>query len=302
MKRRKVFPGEVHHVYQRTVGGVLVFYSASDYLVFFTLFCTIAKRSGVRILALCPMVDHLHHVCVVNGQRQLSDFVKVYTQEFAKIWNRSRGRKGSLFHPRFGSAPKIGGKKVRTALAYNDNNPVERKLVEKAEEYRWNFLSYATGETPWSAPVDKDKISRPMQLAMEEMSRLYNLGKYLGYRQLERWSKRLKQSEFQQLIDYIITLWNILDYDEAASYYGSFDKMIRAIHDNTGSEWDIHEEIDPYSDAVYADCTRILLQGGYIKDVNQIPSLPDERKYALLELLQSRTVAKRRQLYKYLHL
>ena len=47
MKTRKVYPGEVHHVCQQTIDGVLVFYSVSDYLVFFTIYCTVARRLGV---------------------------------------------------------------------------------------------------------------------------------------------------------------------------------------------------------------------------------------------------------------
>ena len=67
MKTRKVYPGEVHHVCQQTVDGVLVFYSVSDYLVFFTIYCTVARRLGVKVLALCPMVDHTHNVVIVRN-------------------------------------------------------------------------------------------------------------------------------------------------------------------------------------------------------------------------------------------
>ena len=68
MKTRKVYPGQVHHVCQQTVGGVVVFYTLSDYLVYFTIFCTVARRYGLKVLALCPMVDHTHSVVVVPEQ------------------------------------------------------------------------------------------------------------------------------------------------------------------------------------------------------------------------------------------
>ena len=47
MKKRKVYPGEVHHVCQQTIGGVLVFYCTADYLVFFTIYCTVARRMAL---------------------------------------------------------------------------------------------------------------------------------------------------------------------------------------------------------------------------------------------------------------
>jgi len=61
--KRRVAEGEVHHIYQKTKGGVVIFYSLRDYLVYFTIFCTLAERMDVTVLALCPMPDHLHSAC-----------------------------------------------------------------------------------------------------------------------------------------------------------------------------------------------------------------------------------------------
>ena len=42
-RKRKFFAGEYLHVYQRTIGGVNIFYDRIDRLVFFTIFATICK-------------------------------------------------------------------------------------------------------------------------------------------------------------------------------------------------------------------------------------------------------------------
>lgn len=302
MKTRKVYPGEVHHVCQQTVDGVLVFYTVSDYLVFFTIYCTVARRLGVKVLALCPMVDHTHNVVIVRNEPMLSRFVQQYTHLFSREWNASRGRKGPLFKHRYMSSVKLGNKQVKTTINYNNNNPVERKLVERAEEYRWNFLRYAREVCPFSEPFSMSEKPLMFRNILKEVKRIHAGDGYLRYCQLERWKKKLKPGEMQQLADYVVRLWNVIDYDEAVSYYGDFETMLHSFHDNTGSDYDIREDRNNYSDAVYKDCTQLLLREGLIQHPNEIPSLPTERKKDLVELLHYRTNARPRQIEKYLHL
>ena len=61
---------------------------------------------------------------------------------YVKEFNARTGRSGALFDPRYGSAMKKDGKKIRSAIAYLFNNAVEKHLCKKAEDYKWNFLSY----------------------------------------------------------------------------------------------------------------------------------------------------------------
>ena len=300
--KRKAAAGEVHHIYQKTRGGVLLFYSLRDYLVYFTIYCTIAEKMDVTVLALCPMPDHLHSACRFMSTEQMVKFVQQYTRIFAKEWNRSRRRKGSLIQEHFGSSAKLGNKSVRTTLNYNYNNPVERKIVINAEDYRWNFLKYFRSRNPFSSPLDESTASHKLRDALKDVRAIYKKGEWVHYSQLDAWMKGLSADEIQQLADYIITTWNVIDYIGAISYYGDFDAMIRSFHDNTGSEYDIREDKDNYSDAVYKDCTQILIRGGYISSVREIPGMFFEKKIELYHLLQNRTAAKPKQIKKYLHL
>lgn len=302
MKKRIVYSREVHHVYQRTRNRGLVFYSVHDYLVFFTIYCSQARKRGVEVLSLCPMPDHIHQTLVAKSPIQLAEFIQTYAHLFAWEWNRNRKKKGYLFQHPFGSAAKLGNKQIRTTLAYTNNNPVERKITEKAEEYRWTFLSYYKDKSPFSYPLRTSQAKGYMRCVLQEVKRCFEEGNYLRYTQLERWEKHLSAREWQQLTDYIIGLWNVIDYEQAISYYGSYNVMIRAFHDNTGSEFEIKEDRDNYSDAVYADCTRILLSEGLIHRLADIPALPDDRKRDLFAFLQPRTSARPKQIKKYLHL
>ena len=59
--RYRVFKaGALHHIYQRTYDGYLIFYSVRDFLVFFTLLCTTARKYKITVLGLCLMYDHIH--------------------------------------------------------------------------------------------------------------------------------------------------------------------------------------------------------------------------------------------------
>lgn len=302
MKKRKVYAGEVHHVYQKTVKGGLIFYSVHDYLVFFTIFCSQAQKRGVRVLALCPMVDHIHQVLVVDNYLQLAGFEQSYSHLFALEWNQKRHKKGFLFKHPYGSAVKLGNKQVRTVLAYCNNNPVERKLSEKAEDYRWTFLSYYRDRHPYSLHINPVNAKGYLRYALQEARKSAALGNYLHYSQLERWEKHLSAQEWLQLQDYIIGLWNTIEYSQAFAYYSSFGSMLRAFHDNTGSEYDIKEDRDNYSDEVYSDCTRILLSEGLIHHTSDIPTLSEERKNTLFQFLLQRTSARPKQVRKYLHM
>ena len=247
------------------------------------------------------MPDHLHQVIRAARPRQTAVFVQTVTRLFALEWNRVRGRKGPLFRHSFGSAAKLGEKQVRTALAYCNNNPVERKLSHRAEDYRWTFLRYGETPHPYSAPLNISRCSAGLKAALTEARRQRAEGDWVHYGQLRRWERTLTTLEWMQLVDELVAMWNIIDYDAAAAYYGSFPAMLRAFGDNTGSEYDIREQRDPYSDAVYADCTRVLLQEGLVRDPGRIPVLPPEQKARCYRLLRRRTAARPGQIGKFLH-
>ena len=302
MKKRRIYAGEAHHVYQRTKDRGLIFYSVNDYLVFFTIVCTQARLREIEILSLCPMPDHIHLVLVVRSKAQLAVFVQTYAHLFATEWNRRRKKKGHFFSHPFDSAAKLGSKQVRTTLAYSNNNPVERKITERCEQYRWTFLPYYKNKSPYSLPINLSRANSRMRSILKEIDTRYQEGRYLNYAQLERWEKRLSSQEWMQVTDYIIGRWNIIDYEQAVSYSGDFETMIRSFHDNTGSEYEIKEDRDKYSDAVYADCSRIALSEGLVHRLEAIPALPDSQKERIYELLLQRTSARPRQIRKYLWL
>lgn len=64
----------INHCYQRGADGIVLFYSVSDHLVYFTTYCLLAKKHNVKVLSLCQMPDHVHDTVVVKKVEQLSCF------------------------------------------------------------------------------------------------------------------------------------------------------------------------------------------------------------------------------------
>ena len=301
--RNRVFRvGALHHIYQRTIDGYLIFYDKRDFLVFFTLFCTVARKYNIQVLGICLMYDHIHVLVKASSKADLSAFVREYTCRFSRKRNVRYQRKGDFFRHRFGSAPKSDEKKARTAIAYLYNNPVEKKLCGKAEEFQWDFLDYARSDHPFSSPLRMRKASQAMRRAISEVRSLRESDIPLEYEFIERIIKNLSASEIRQLTDYIIVQYNCIDYQEVTSYYENFEALLMAIHSNTGSEYQIKEEIALESDTIYKRMSAAVRKMTSYQDMKEVLSLPDREKRRIAWILSAETGASPRQISKFLHL
>lgn len=301
--RKRIFKvGALHHIYQRTIDGYLIFYDKRDFLVFFTLFCTVARKYNIRVLGICLMYDHIHVLVKASCKADMSAFVRDYTCRFARLRNIRYQRKGDFFRHRFGSAPKVDDKKARTAIAYLYNNPVEKKLCGKAEEFQWNFLDYSRNDHPFSEPFRVRSARQAMRRAVTEVRSLRESDTPLGYEFIERIIKDLSAGEIRQLTDYIIVQYNCVDYQDLSSYYEDYETLLTAIHSNTGSEYQIREEIWPDSDATFKRMSAIVRKMTSYKDMKDVLSLPDVEKRRLAWILSAETGASPRQISKFLHL
>lgn len=297
IRRRRFVSGEVNNVYQRTRNGFNIFYDLEDYLVYFTIFSVSARKYDVVVLGLCLMIDHLHMLLRAEQRVTLSEFVRQVTSVFVMEYNASSGRKGPLFSHRFGSAPKMGLKKIRTAIAYLYNNPVEKMLCEMVQDYRWNFLKYISPVKSFSV---RDTASRRLQKAMSEVYASFSLNKHLTYVQLARIIKGLTLNEREILADYIIRTYNPIDHDELIRYYGSYEKLLIALNSNTGAEFDVREKYTPHSDEYYGRLGNYIRQNTSIDYLRKVIMLPDSEKLKLCDRMIS--LAPKSLIYKFLHM
>ena len=301
--RQRIFKvGAIHHVYQRTIEGYLIFYDKRDFLVLFTLICTTARKYNIKVLGICLMYDHIHLLVKASSKSDLSSFVRDYTCRFSRLRNIRYRRKGDFFRHRYGSAPKVDEKKARTAIAYLYNNPVEKKLCGKAEEFQWNFLNYSKNTHPFSEPLELRSASRTMRRAVAEVRMLRESDTPLGYDVIDRLIKNLSVREIKQLTDYTIVQYNCVDYQDLSSYYEDFETLLIAVHSNTGSEYQIKEEVTPGSDTIFVRMSTTVKKMTLYKDMKDVLVLPEIEKRRIAWILSAETGASPRQISKFLQL
>lgn len=295
-------PGGCLHVYQRSVKGFNLFYDLEDFLVFYTIVSVLAKVHGVVLMEMCLMIDHVHLLMMAESIDDVSAYVRHYTSVFVLESNNDIGRSGPLFHKSFGSAPKKGSKKIRSAIVYVGNNPVEKKLCTRAEKYRWNFLSYLKDDFPFSKPIPYEKRSRPLRRATQEVNCMKASNRYLTYTQVRRLLGSLSDEERAYLTDYIITCYYPFDKQVLLSFYEDTDEMFHAMSSTAGSDYDINEVYYSGSDNVYWDMMDVVRRDCQIVPVRSIVVLPVEQKLLVAGLLQKKTNASKIQLIKFLHM
>lgn len=303
MKDRLFFPDVPHHCYQRTVDHGVLFYTDIDHLMFFTLFCTMAARHQMRVLKLVQMPDHFHHSCIARTRRQFTDFARDFSALLTREYNRAYSRSGPLLETPFSSAPKRGDKAIRTNLIYLDNNPVERKLVTHAEDYRWNYLAYGASEHPFSEKIVLRKASMPLRRALSRVTYLHGNRQYLSIRVLQNLFGSLSNDqEKEQLTDFIITTYSVIDHQMAQRFFNGYEQELIVAHANTGSEYDINEVFIGKSDACYTNMTEILIKEANLLDIHEILTMPKAEKQRLFDLLRRKTWTPWKQIAAFLHL
>lgn len=303
MKRRMIAKNLLIHCYQRSVHGNILFYCYSDYLVYFTGYCIQARKHHVQVLSLCLMPDHVHDSIIVKKSTDLMKFKRDFNTWYSRVHKPvCHCKDEALLETPYGSAIKYGAKKARTLLIYVGNNPVERQLAAKAEDYRWNFLAYAQSDHPFSKKLILRQSRWSLRQAIKEVNAQYQAGKPLSYAQLQRLFKKLEPEEGQQLTDYIIRKYNVIDYPEAIRYFDRYEDMLSAMHSTTGSEYDINEPFLGKSDAHYARMTAIIMRERHPNDIHDILGLDIAEKFTLFQLIRKYSSAMSEQIAKFLHM
>ena len=288
------------HIYQNTSDGYLLFYTVKDRLVFFALLNLVARKYGIRILGVCLMPDHFHLLIAHVPIEIQSAFVAELTQRFSRLRNEWYHDSGNLFNHSYGYALKIGRKKMKTAASYLYNNPVEKALCTKAEEYQWNFLAYARNDYPFSERIPLRYASRPLRRTIEYVTYIGKASLPLSYAPLDSITEKLKPDELRMSTDYIIQTFNTIDYDALIGLYKGYKEMLLAFESNTGSEYDIKETITKGSDRAYTYCANLLLRSGKWHDLREILYLPESTRRRLGKELMANTEVTRRQVAKFL--
>lgn len=276
----------VVHFYSKTYDSGGLFYTDEDKLYFMTLLSCLVRRNHLSVLAVCLMFNH-YHIVIRTGdialcKRTLSTLERI----FGKFYSIEYQRRGQIFKIPAGYAVKRTLKDARSCVIYVYNNPTVGGLCHSAIEYRWNLLalgyemiqmadsqvqgtlraSQSGGammadsqqeEAVWPASQEKSNIEYRKMVIRS----YYNAGKPLDYNALNFIFKGIADPDCKVLADYILRLYNFVDYQELDRIFGSLDNAVGVFDMVTGSDYDLRDDFDDYS--VYEKMSEALGRWGY---------------------------------------
>ena len=152
---RIVVPEYPHHVTQRGVRSMTVFYNQEDRLCYLRFMADETERFGVEVLAWCLMTNHVHFIAVPEREESMARAFGEAHRRYTRMKNFSEGVRGYLFQGRFGSSV-LDERHLLTATRYVEMNPVRAKMVILPWEYHWSSAAYHAGLLE-SDPLVKDR-------------------------------------------------------------------------------------------------------------------------------------------------
>ena len=169
---RVVAPGMPHHVIQRGVRRMDVFFSDDDRNAYLELLAEQGERFGVRYLAWCLMDNHVHLIAIPDKEPSRARGIGEAHRRYTRRVNFREGWRGYLFQGRFHSFPLEGGY-LLAAVRYVLRNPVRAGIARSPWDYHWSSAKWFVGEKthdPLAIPSDMfaDIADRRSFLLQEE--------------------------------------------------------------------------------------------------------------------------------------
>lgn len=90
-----------------------------------------------KVYAYCLMTNHVHLLIQEQGE-SISEIIKRLNISYVAYYNKKYDKRGHLFEDRFRSEPVNDAGYFLTLLRYIHQNPIEAKLVDNLNQYRWS--------------------------------------------------------------------------------------------------------------------------------------------------------------------
>ena len=142
---RVVVPGMPHHIVQRGVRGMNVFFSDDDRYAYLDLLSEYGQRFGVSFLAWCLMTNHVHLIAIPEDESSLARGIGEAHRRYTRRVNLREGWRGYLFQGRFHSC-LLDGQYLLAAVRYVLRNPVRAGITDKPWDYPWSSARWIVGD------------------------------------------------------------------------------------------------------------------------------------------------------------
>lgn len=143
---RVVLPDYPHHITQRGVRSLPVFFSDDDRYKYLRFLKEQGERFGIRFIAYCLMTNHVHLIAIPEEESSLARGIGEAHRKYTRMINFRNRVRGYLFQGRFYSCP-LDQSYLYAAVRYVESNPVRAKIVKYAWDYKWSSAAYHMGMT-----------------------------------------------------------------------------------------------------------------------------------------------------------
>ena len=179
-ERRAAPGGFVYHVCNRGSRKGPLFPSNEEYIAFEEMLARGRELRGIRVTAYCLMGNHWHLLLWPARDGDLSKFCHWLQTTHASRYRRRTQTigEGAVYQSRFSAVAVMDLVHYLRACRYVERNPVEAKLVDRAESWRWSSAAQRAGTQP-RLPMDDGPIPLPaswlsivnqeLELAPEEL-------------------------------------------------------------------------------------------------------------------------------------
>ena len=133
-------PGHYYHVYNKAVGGQLLFREHNDYQFFISRIEKRIMDSGIRMIACCLMPNHYHLLLGQQGTFTIGQFLRSVVQSYSQYYNKRYSKRGRVFESLPAPKEVDNHEYLITLCTYIHLNPVRAGLVSEVEN--WPYSNY----------------------------------------------------------------------------------------------------------------------------------------------------------------
>ena len=134
---RVVLPGIPHHIMQRGVRSMDIFFSDADRRDYLKMLQEQGEKHGLTFLAWCLMSNHVHLIVIPEHVRSFAKGIGEAHKAYTRMVNFRQRARGYLFQGRFASCP-LGEGHFFAALKYVLRNPVRAGIVRHPSDWPWS--------------------------------------------------------------------------------------------------------------------------------------------------------------------
>lgn len=144
-RARTLFSGLPHHVTQRGYRHRVVFRDDEDARLFLDIFREEAREAHVAVWAWALMTNHVHLILVPREATSMATALGKSLLHYETVFRGRHGLDEPLWQPRFYASVLDRQEFLWRAVRYVERNPVEARMVRRAEDYEWSSAAYHCG-------------------------------------------------------------------------------------------------------------------------------------------------------------